>query len=212
MTFIGSTGGQQAVRDHHRLIGLLSKYLGLILGTLLTLISMIGLHKLILRPIEPTVAGEVPPQKPIHVHAPMLLTTAASTERHREFSGSCCSCCQALQVAQQPTRGDWDEMALQQLVASCSVWQHHCQRRCSILSGSTGLPANLLPSCKGPRPGVAIQLKSGFMSCELHAQVEPRDMRAATASLLSAADIIKNQNYFTAWAYFQFPWWLIASA
>ncbi|KAK9819048.1 hypothetical protein WJX74_010765 [Apatococcus lobatus] len=52
-------GGQQAVRDHHRLIGLMSKYLGFILGTLLTIMSMLGLHKLIMRPITPTHEGLV---------------------------------------------------------------------------------------------------------------------------------------------------------
>ena len=46
------------MRDHHRLIGLMSKYLGFILGTLLTIMSMLGLHKLIMRPITPTHEGE----------------------------------------------------------------------------------------------------------------------------------------------------------
>lgn len=58
MLFYGCAGGQQAVRDHHRLIGLMSKYLGIILGTVLRIMAMFGLHKLIMRPITPTHEGE----------------------------------------------------------------------------------------------------------------------------------------------------------
>lgn len=46
------------MRDHHRLIGLMANYLGVILGTLLRLMAMVGLHKLIMRPITPTDEGE----------------------------------------------------------------------------------------------------------------------------------------------------------
>ena len=48
-----------AVKRHAALIGVMAHHLGLILGTLLRILSLVGLDKLLLKPIHPTSEGLV---------------------------------------------------------------------------------------------------------------------------------------------------------